>query len=175
MGMKDFLKSTKMNERDFARWVKDQLGDKLSTTDFGDGQTYNFGQFASNLYRVEFFNMVVDYMNKRAQKYLDVYGSSGTIQLFIAKSLYHADKHTLSRGEITDWVKGHLPFVPDEMKYHNGIPSGQGRYETNISRELNHMVDSGWIKDNGRVYTNKNTYTLKHLTAQDLEKLKLKR
>ena len=141
--MRPIRQTTTMSSYRLAQWAHDQLGAKLSSTDFGNGKTYETQKalFDDMNENPEVRETVIDFFVKRQERIYKKFGKIGTIRATIVNVLRRDSKHCMDRESIIMEVKKSLPVFPDEVEFNNGIDSGLGSYDTIIGRELYHLMD----------------------------------
>lgn len=143
-----------MSPEEYASWAVIQLGKNFSRTDFGDGQYYDIATFTAKIRSDrEFKEIVTDWFNQRKLAIIDEFGETKMIwktALDYLKSRFVGIKQqVVFREDFTKSIIAHLPIYPDNIREEIGV-NGKPKAEKAVSEEINHMVNAGFIRFEGK-------------------------
>ena len=164
------MANTIISNKRLASYVCDFYGSRLPEIDFGNGKSYK----GTLLLKVDldskkgFREDVIKKLNQTFAEIKKTYKVAGYQRLAICDTLETMGKKGMARTDIIINAINRLPVFPDKAENAAG-ESGQNIYVTALSRELNHLIDEGYVKRCGYDFeTNATLYKLTDKFSHDL-------
>jgi len=164
------MANTTISNKKLANYICDFYGAELPSIDFGNGKSYK----GSLLLKVDldskkgFREDVIKKLNQSFAEIKKTYKVADYQKYAICDTLETMGKSGMARADIITHAMNRLPVFPDKAENAIG-ESGQNVYVTALSRELNHLIDAGYVRNCGYDFTNNATlYKLTDLFSHDL-------
>ena len=160
--------TTNCSVDELGNFAQIQLKDKLSEIDFGDGQSYDRWSLQAKMRSdCSFKEMVINFFNMRRENLILDYGETGLFKKVILDVMKSRGYLRTTLSSLTDLAMKALPMFPDDVAYNPG-KTGHNKYHHEVTRQIDHLIDDGLLKFEGRIGRDK----LVKLVKYDLEAIK---
>lgn len=156
-----------------AIWAKEQFGSEFSEINFGNNKYYNTSnELARDLRNdFEFKNQFEKFMLNRMDNLVLTYGMNNVIKRAILTYLKGRGLLRTTRNGLLKGGMRRLPFFPDDVEKTIGPKSKTPLFQTCVSREIQHLLEMGYIKYEGTICGDPIVKMVKY----DIDSLVLKR